>query len=112
MALIPRLSPNSSRFEKIDRLGSYARPRPDRSSSRGAANAGSFGERRTGRGFHAFHASWLLRSNSKFRHLLTDLHRAGLAYFNEVGHVPGIHILGIKADMAAKHPWLPQDSAI
>jgi len=47
--------------------------------------------------------------DSKFRHLLPDLHGAELAYFNAVGYVPGIHILGIKAAFAAEHPWLAQE---
>jgi 4,5-dihydroxyphthalate decarboxylase len=47
--------------------------------------------------------------DSKFRHFLPDLHGAELTYFNEVGYVPGIHILGIKAAFAAEHPWLAQE---
>jgi 4,5-dihydroxyphthalate decarboxylase len=46
--------------------------------------------------------------NSSLRCLLPNFRAAELEYFNAVGYVPGIHILGIKASFAAEHPWLPQ----
>jgi 4,5-dihydroxyphthalate decarboxylase len=45
---------------------------------------------------------------SEFRQLVPDFRRAELDYFNEVGYVPGIHLLGIKPAMVRTHPWLPQ----
>jgi len=45
---------------------------------------------------------------SPFRQLLPDVRAEELAYFRSVGYVPGIHALGVKAPLAASHPWLPQ----
>lgn len=47
--------------------------------------------------------------NAAWRHLLVDLVAAERAYFDAVGYVPGIHILGLKAEVAAAHPWLAQE---
>ena len=93
----------------VDRLGSYARPGrieavPGERPMLDLLESGELDAV-----FTPFMPPGFFGRDSKFRHLLTDLHGAELAYFNEVGHVPGIHILGIKADMAAKHPWLPQE---
>jgi len=93
----------------VDRLGSYARPGrieavPGERPMLDLLESGELDAV-----FTPFMPPGFFGRDSKFRHLLTDLHGAELAYFNEVGHVPGIHILGIKADMAAKHPWMPQE---
>lgn len=45
---------------------------------------------------------------SPFRLLLPDLRRTEAAYFKAVGYVPGIHLLGVKWQMARDYPWLPQ----
>lgn len=44
--------------------------------------------------------------DSPFRPLLPDVQAAEQAYFDAVGYVPGIHVLGIKSEVAAEHPWL------
>ncbi len=46
---------------------------------------------------------------SKFRHVLTDFRAEELAYFHEVGYVPGMHLLGLKTSFVAEHPWLPEE---
>jgi 4,5-dihydroxyphthalate decarboxylase len=46
--------------------------------------------------------------SSRFRHVLSDFRARELAYCRDVGHVPGMHVLGIKAPLAAEHPWLPE----
>ncbi len=46
---------------------------------------------------------------SKFCPVLRDFRSAERAYFNEVGYVPGMHVLGFKAEFVAKHPWVPQE---
>jgi 4,5-dihydroxyphthalate decarboxylase len=43
---------------------------------------------------------------SPFRQLVTDFRTAEIGYYSRVGYVPGMHILGLKAAVAAAHPWL------
>ena len=31
-----------------------------------------------------------------------------MAYFRDVGYVPGMHLLGIKPDILRAHPWVGQ----
>ncbi|WID96080.1 nitrate ABC transporter substrate-binding protein [Bosea vestrisii] len=45
---------------------------------------------------------------SRFRALLPDVRAAERDYFAKVGFVPGMHIIGIKPELAAREPWLPQ----
>nr|WP_255616483.1 nitrate ABC transporter substrate-binding protein [Microvirga puerhi] len=59
--------------------------------------------------FTPFMPAGFFDRDSKFRHLLPDLHAAEVEYFDAVGYVPGIHILGLKASFVAEHPWLPQE---
>ena len=47
-------------------------------------------------------------ANAPLRQLLPDFRTAEASYFNAVGYVPGIHLLGIKSTVARDHPWLPQ----
>lgn len=44
--------------------------------------------------------------SSPFRQVLSDFRGAELNYFNDVGYVPGMHLIGIKAGIAEEHPWL------
>jgi 4,5-dihydroxyphthalate decarboxylase len=45
---------------------------------------------------------------SPFRQLVPDFRTAEASYAAEVGYVPGMHVLALKADRAAEHPWLAQ----
>lgn len=45
---------------------------------------------------------------SRFRALLPDVRSAERDYFAKVGFVPGMHIIGMKPELAAREPWLPQ----
>jgi len=45
---------------------------------------------------------------SAFRALLPDVRAAEVDYFRKVGFVPGMHIIGLKPELAAREPWLPQ----
>ncbi|MGL9721225.1 nitrate ABC transporter substrate-binding protein [Symbiopectobacterium sp.] len=45
---------------------------------------------------------------SGLRQLLRDFRQAELDYFRAVGYIPGIHVLGMKPEIAQAHPWLPQ----
>lgn len=47
-------------------------------------------------------------ADSPLRFFLPDFRDAERTYFNEVGYVPGIHILGFKPAVLAEHPWLGQ----
>ncbi len=47
-------------------------------------------------------------AGAPFRQLVPDFRQAEIDYFNDVGFVPGIHILGVKQALADAHPWLPQ----
>lgn len=44
---------------------------------------------------------------SGFRQLLFDFPAAEKAYYDQVGYVPGMHIVAVKARLAEQHPWLP-----
>jgi 4,5-dihydroxyphthalate decarboxylase len=44
--------------------------------------------------------------DSELRPLLDDYRASEVAYFNEVGYVPGMHLIGFKAEFAAEHPWV------
>jgi 4,5-dihydroxyphthalate decarboxylase len=48
-------------------------------------------------------------TNSNLRHVLPDFRAEELAYFREVGYVPGMHLLGVKASLAGEHPWLARE---
>lgn len=47
--------------------------------------------------------------NAGFRQLLPDFRGAELNYFNEVGYVPGMHLMGIKPEILAENPWVAQE---
>lgn len=48
-------------------------------------------------------------SNSGFRQVLGDFRSAEQAYFEDVGYVPGMHLIGIKADIIAQDPWIAEE---
>ena len=48
---------------------------------------------------------------SGFRQLLRDFRAAERGYFEEVGYVPGMHLLAIKTSVTERHPWLAQELA-
>jgi 4,5-dihydroxyphthalate decarboxylase len=56
--------------------------------------------------FTPFMPEGFFKPGSGFRQLQPDFRQAELEYFNRVGYVPGMHILAIKSDVAAEHPWL------
>jgi 4,5-dihydroxyphthalate decarboxylase len=43
---------------------------------------------------------------SAFRQVLSDFRSAERRYFDEVGYVPGMHLIGLKAEIVAEHPWV------
>ena len=44
--------------------------------------------------------------DSGFRQVVADFRAAELSYFTDVGYVPGMHLVAIKADLVAQHPWI------
>jgi 4,5-dihydroxyphthalate decarboxylase len=59
--------------------------------------------------FTPFMPNGYFGGKSGFRQLLRDFRGAERRYFADVGYVPGIHMLNIKAAVAQQHPWLPEE---
>lgn len=59
--------------------------------------------------FTPFMPDGYFESGSGFRQLLPDFRAAEKAYFDQVGYVPGMHIVAVKAKLAEQHPWLPAE---
>ena len=58
--------------------------------------------------FTPFMPEGFFLKDSGLRQLQVDFVSAERDYFNRVGYVPGIHLLGLKPALAEAHPWLPQ----
>ena len=59
--------------------------------------------------FTPFMPEGFFDESSPFRQVLTDFRAAERQYFNEVGYVPGMHLIAIKAAVAAEYPWLAEE---
>ncbi|QRM46583.1 nitrate ABC transporter substrate-binding protein [Rhizobium sp. BG4] len=59
--------------------------------------------------FTPFMPDGYFASGSPFRQLLSDFRGAERRYFDEVGYVPGMHLIGIKSEIAAEHPWVIEE---
>jgi 4,5-dihydroxyphthalate decarboxylase len=59
--------------------------------------------------FTPFMPNGYFGGNSGFRQLIRDFRGAERRYFEEVGYVPGIHVLNVKAAVAQQHPWLTEE---
>lgn len=59
--------------------------------------------------FTPFMPDGYFESNSGFRQVLSDFRSAEHAYFNDVGYVPGMHLIGIKAAVIEQHPWIAEE---
>lgn len=46
---------------------------------------------------------------SPFRQVLSDFRGAERQYFDDVGYVPGMHLIGIKAGIVAQNPWVIEE---
>jgi 4,5-dihydroxyphthalate decarboxylase len=44
--------------------------------------------------------------DSPFRQVLDDFRAAEVTYFHEVGYVPGMHLIGFKAQIVQENPWV------
>ncbi|RQR43468.1 nitrate ABC transporter substrate-binding protein [Burkholderia sp. Bp9131] len=58
--------------------------------------------------FTPFMPSGFFHPDSGLRQLLPNSRELELAYFNEVGFVPGIHILAVRRAVVEEYPWLPK----
>ncbi len=56
--------------------------------------------------FTPFMPAGFFNGDSPLRFLLPDFRREELRYFQDVGYVPGIHVLGIKSQLLGENPWL------
>lgn len=56
--------------------------------------------------FTPFMPNGFFAPDSDLRQLQVDFRQAELDYFNQVGYIPGIHVLGIKPALAAANPGL------
>ena len=54
--------------------------------------------------FTPFMPDGFFDADSDLRQLLPQCRRDEVAYFRDVGYVPGMHLLGIKPDILRAHP--------
>lgn len=92
----------------IDRLGGYGRPGRISAVADDRPLMELLQARELDAVFTPFMPPGFFAPDSAFRQLVPDFRQAELDYFNDVGYVPGIHLLGIKPSVVRAHPWLPQ----
>ncbi|MET3616345.1 4,5-dihydroxyphthalate decarboxylase [Rhizobium aquaticum] len=56
--------------------------------------------------FTPFMPKGFFDKDSLLRPVLDDYRAAEVAYFKAVGYVPGMHLIGLKAELVSKHPWI------
>ncbi|SER11855.1 4,5-dihydroxyphthalate decarboxylase [Faunimonas pinastri] len=56
--------------------------------------------------FTPFMPDGFYAEDSGLRHVLENYRGAEIDYFNEVGYVPGMHLIAFKADFVSEHPWV------
>ncbi|TAV64947.1 nitrate ABC transporter substrate-binding protein [Rhizobium leguminosarum] len=56
--------------------------------------------------FTPFMPKGFFDQESPLRQVLDDFRAAEVAYFHEVGYIPGMHLIGFKADIVQEHPWI------
>ncbi|WP_439271615.1 nitrate ABC transporter substrate-binding protein [Pseudochrobactrum sp. HB0163] len=59
--------------------------------------------------FTPFMPDGYFAAQSGFRQLLPDFRRAERDYYRDVGYVPGMHLIGIKAEIVAQYPWIADE---
>ncbi|MFC3060700.1 nitrate ABC transporter substrate-binding protein [Paenirhodobacter populi] len=59
--------------------------------------------------FTPFMPEGFFAPDSGLRQVQRDYRSAEKAYFDAVGYVPGMHILSVKSDVLAHHPWVAQE---
>ncbi|WP_245956748.1 nitrate ABC transporter substrate-binding protein [Edaphovirga cremea] len=58
--------------------------------------------------FTPFMPVGFFKRDSGLRQLQPDFRQAEIDYFDRVGYIPGMHVLGIQPAIAEQYPWLPQ----
>lgn len=61
--------------------------------------------------FTPFMPNEFFGAGSGFRQLVRDFRTAERHYFDDVGYVPGMHLVAVKSETARQHPWLPDELA-
>lgn len=56
--------------------------------------------------FTPFMPDGYFAGDSLFRQLVPDFRAAERRYFDDVGYVPGMHLIGLKAGIVAENPWV------
>lgn len=56
--------------------------------------------------FTPFMPKGFFDKGSPLRQVLADYRSAEVDYFNDVGYVPGMHLIGFKAAIVREHPWI------
>lgn len=56
--------------------------------------------------FTPFMPKGFFDQGSPFRQVLDDYRSSEVAYFHAVGYVPGMHLIGFKAEIVREHPWI------
>jgi 4,5-dihydroxyphthalate decarboxylase len=59
--------------------------------------------------FTPFMPKGFFDGNSRFRQVLDDYRSSEVEYFNEVGYVPGMHLIAFKAAIVEDHPWIMEE---
>jgi 4,5-dihydroxyphthalate decarboxylase len=59
--------------------------------------------------FTPFMPKGFFDQDSKFRQVLDDFRQSEVTYFHEVGYVPGMHLIGFKAEIVKEHPWIMEE---
>lgn len=59
--------------------------------------------------FTPFMPAGFFAPDSGMRQVQQDFRAAEKAYLDEVGYVPGMHLIGIKSQIADEHPWVAQE---
>lgn len=59
--------------------------------------------------FTPFMPNGFFGKGSGFRQVLRDYRAAECAYYDAVGYVPGMHVVAVKAELAQRHPWIPDE---
>lgn len=56
--------------------------------------------------FTPFMPKGFFDQGSPLRQVLDDFRSAEVAYFHAVGYIPGMHLIGFKAEIVMEHPWI------
>lgn len=56
--------------------------------------------------FTPFMPDGYFEKESPFRQVLSDFREEERRYFEDVGYVPGMHLIGLKSEIVAENPWV------